>query len=270
MSPADSFLENPDGSRILYQVLGVPRGPFITLINGYTRAWTDFRSMAKRWNEAGFAVLAFDNRGAGQSTVTGPFTLGDMAGDVIRLWDHVGIPASTVLGISMGGVIAQRLTAEHAARVERLVLVSTCLDHAHMKSTVNQWASTVPDVIEQLRVYFAPEFFEKNRPLVEAMAKNICQNASNPRFNEQALLQRQALNGFDHTALMKSLKVPTAILHGELDRVIAAQAAEELHQAIAGSELLRFPGKGHLLLAEAPKELFEGALQFVAGRGRSD
>lgn len=259
-----SFLENADGSRIFYQVLGELRGPFITLINGYTRAWTDFRSMAKRWNEAGFAVLAFDNRGAGQSTVAGPFTLADMAGDVIGLWDHVGIPASTVLGISMGGVIAQRLAAEHTARVERLVLVSTCLDHAHMQSTVNQWGTTIPAVLEQLQIYFSPEFFEKNRPLVEAMAKSICQNAGHPRFNEQAALQRQALNGFDHTELMKRLKVPTRILHGELDRVIAAEAADELHAAIAGSQLLKFPGKGHLLLAEAPKELFEGALQFVA------
>ena len=96
-----AFLENADGSRVCYQTLGEGRAPWITLINGYTRAWTDFRSMAKRWTESGFSVLACDNRGAGQTTVAGPFTLDDIASDVIGLWDHLGIASSSVLGISM-------------------------------------------------------------------------------------------------------------------------------------------------------------------------
>lgn len=260
-----AFCDGADGSRVAYHTLGAARAPWITLLNGYTRAWTDFRSMAKQWVERGFSVLALDNRGAGQTTVAGPFTLDDMAGDVVRVWDATGISSSALLGISMGGVIAQRLAAQQAARVERLVLVSTCPHHRHMRSTVDAWAATVPEIIEQLKTYVAEDFLAKNRLLVEAMAKTIAQNAGDPRFHAGARLQRQALAGFDHTELARGLTVPTRIIHGEVDRVIPCEAGEELQRLIGGSQLEKLPGKGHLLLAEAPQALLESAWRFASG-----
>ena len=98
-------IETP-GAIINFDVVG-DQGPWVTLINGHTRSSNDFRMMGRIFSQAGMRVLVLDNRGAGKSQVSRPFTITDMCGDVVALWDYLEIEKSSLLGISMGGFISQ-------------------------------------------------------------------------------------------------------------------------------------------------------------------
>ena len=68
--------------------------------------------------QAGFKVITLDNRAVGRSSVTSPFTLDDMCADVVAIWEHLEITSSALLGISMGGAVAQLLALDFPARVD--------------------------------------------------------------------------------------------------------------------------------------------------------
>lgn len=256
------FLNVPRAN-IYYETSGTS-GPWVTLINGHTRTLKDFKLMAKALIQEGFRVLSLDNRGSGDTTHEGSFTITDMADDVERLWDHETISASHVLGISMGGMIAQYLAAARPARLKKLVLVSTAASRRFIDDHAEKpWGTTLDDVKQKLAFYFAPAFLARNKLLVEAMAKQILKGIVDGEFAAAAAAQRQAMADFDGRHWLPRIEAPTLILHGAQDRVMSPQAAEELAQGLKHASLKHFDEAGHLLLAEAPKALYESVIDFL-------
>src|SRR5690606_38522224 len=96
------FLDASD-IRIYYETAGAT-GPWVTLVNGYSRPGDDFRVMARHLSRHGMRVLYLDNRGAGQTQASLDFHFSDFVDDVVRLWDALEIRQSHLLGISLGGV----------------------------------------------------------------------------------------------------------------------------------------------------------------------
>ena len=95
-----------DGAEIYYEEVNPNSSNVVTLVNGHTRTSSDFRMMARILGEAGLRVLALDNRGAGKTKVSRPFSIDDFCNDVVALWDALKIQSSSLLGISMGGFIS--------------------------------------------------------------------------------------------------------------------------------------------------------------------
>ena len=89
-------------AKIYYELHG-ETGDWVTLVNGHTRTMRDFKIFTRKLVEAGFRVLLLDNRGAGESKVSFPFSLSEMASDVIDLWDEIGIEKVTYLGYQWVG-----------------------------------------------------------------------------------------------------------------------------------------------------------------------
>ncbi|MCA9587507.1 MAG: alpha/beta fold hydrolase [Myxococcales bacterium] len=123
------FAESPHGP-IHYRDVGAPGASHaVVLIQGLglsSRFWFDVPDKLGEDPDRPRRVLAIDNRGTGESArPRAPFSLGDMADDVARLLDHVGVESATVVGISMGGMIAQHVALRHPARVSGLVLMAT-------------------------------------------------------------------------------------------------------------------------------------------------
>ena len=258
------FLERPDAS-IFYDIYvqGDHRGD-VTLINGHTRTSSDFKMMARYLAEQGFRVLVLDNRGCGKSDARGDFDLEDMVADVVALWDHVGIRRSHVLGISMGGMIAQWLAGTHPDRIHRLVLVSTCPNRSYIRDHGSYaWSGDEGAVEAKLATYFSAGFLGANKPLVAAMAKQMAKAAREGSFVGDAARQMRAMEGFDATPLLPRIGSPVLIVHGKEDVIVPPSAADTLAAGLRDSRRVFFDGAGHLLLAERPKELYERVAGFL-------
>ncbi len=252
-----------DGATLNYEVWG-ESGPWVSMISGHTRPLNDYRMLGRHVVAQGWRVLALDNRGAGKTETARAFTFADMVADVAALWDELVVARSVVLGISMGGFIAQTLAAQAEARVAGLVLVSTAADQSRIVRDERPWTADLAEVGAKLAPYFTDDFARRNDVLVRSMIKQIAKNVSEGAFAAQSERQRQAVAGFTGLPPGKTLKQPAWIIHGQDDRIIPYDAALELAQALPQADLFTLPGAGHLLLAEKPQDLYRLVSEFLA------
>ncbi|MCX6125281.1 MAG: alpha/beta hydrolase [Proteobacteria bacterium] len=261
------YLER-DGATIFFdhtnpETLPSPESPpVVTLINGHTRSSSDFKLMARQLVAANLSCLVLDNRGSGKSSFSRPFTFEEMEEDVVAVWDHLNISTSSVLGISMGGFIAQGLAAKHQKRLHHLMLVSTAPGPDWINSTDGSWSNREGQIEAKLEAYFASGFVERNRLLFESMVRQTRLAINDGRFAENSKMQRDALRGYQKCWRHSDILAKTMIVHGEEDRIVNIKASKELRQQIRGSELVSLPETGHLILAESPKKLYELALKW--------
>jgi 3-oxoadipate enol-lactonase len=125
------FVTASDGARIHYRTAG-DHGPFVVLIQGLTLSGRFWFDLPERVATDGYRTVWLDNRGTGQSDeATRTLSMRVFADDVITLMDHVGARTATVVGISMGGMIAQHLGLLYPERVEGLVLMATSCGLPH-------------------------------------------------------------------------------------------------------------------------------------------
>jgi pimeloyl-ACP methyl ester carboxylesterase len=256
-------LQRP-GATVNYEVWGEgAAAPWILLVNGHTRPLNDFRMMAKYLAEQGLRVAALDNRGAGKTETTRDFTLAEMAGDVTALLDELGAARAHLLGISMGGFIAQTVALAAPARVDHLVLVSTAASQRMIRLDERPWTRDLKEVEAKMLPYFTAEFARRNEVLVKSMVKQIAKNVEEGDFAERSQQQRRAAAGFDSRARLRQVAAPALVIHGAEDQIIPIEAGEELANGIRGARLEVLEDAGHLLLAERPKELYALVAGFV-------
>lgn len=254
---------NHSNCNIFYEVTG-ESGEWVTLINGHTRTHTDFRMFAKKLNQQGFRCLLFDNRGAGKTTCQADFSLVDISDDIIELWNHLGIPTSHIIGISMGGIIAQLHTIRYPKRILSLTLISTTSSRNWIYDVGNQpWVADELAVYQRMSHYFAPRFLEKNELLVRGMCKQIAKGLEDSKLQEGYKRQKEAMRSLNIEPDDYQIMAPTHIIHGKLDGIIDAKAAEETARRIPGSKLTLIEDVGHLLLAEWAKPLYEVSIDFL-------
>lgn len=125
---------NPEGLSLWTESFGSPRSKPILLIMGAMNQGLFWPlEFCERLAAAAFYVIRYDNRDTGRSSIVdfklNPYTLSEMTGDAIAILDSYGIEASNIMGLSMGGYIAQILAAENPKRTKKLILLSTTADH---------------------------------------------------------------------------------------------------------------------------------------------
>lgn len=253
---------------VYYTIQGSANAPWVTLVNGHMREHTDFRAFSKQLEQHGFSVLMLDNRGVGQSPVSEAFTLSDMAEDILRIWHDQSIQTTHLLGISMGGAISQLLADSRARRhgidLQSLTLVSTYNDTDQPSAGMDtSWPTNEAAILQRLSHYVTEEFFQKNRLLLKAMAKQMTKNFRSEAYQKGAQYQRQALASLDLPKEGLAQDIPTLIIHGEDDKIIPVRAAYRIQESIPHAELDVISKVGHLLLAECPKQLYQTVIQFL-------
>lgn len=200
-----------------------------------------------------FKVVKIDNRGIGFSDKPrGPYTTAGMADDILAVMDHAGIEKAHVLGVSMGGAIAQSLYLAAPGRVASLILVSTWakLDQFgkmvfhHFKA--NRAHTTAGEWIETLQLWiWGPKFYETNLQDLLDVQQGIEENPyPQPRIGFEG--QCDACIEHDTLGRLGEIKVPTLITVGDKDIFTPMHMSETLHKGISGSELEIFPDCAHV------------------------
>lgn len=236
----------------------------VTLINGHSRTHSDFKMMSKKLVMSGYDVLSFDNRGSGMSVADEGFSLDDMASDVVALWQHLGINRSHLLGISMGGMIAQVLASSSSDVVDHLILVSTASSPKWLTSEVVDFSADDDDLLQKMKTYFHPSFVARNFAIVEAMVKQMRKGFIDKKTANQADLQRKAIEAFDPDKLsLEGFKSPALIIHGADDSIISSESARELAAKIPGATLKVYEECGHLILAEKSADFYRDVIEFL-------
>jgi len=209
----------------------------------------------------GVRVLRHSMAGHGLSDRADGHTIADHARDLAALLDRVGAGRATVVGLSVGGLIAQALAAAAPERVAGLVLCCT----AHRIGTPELWTQRIADVRERglaamadaiLERWFSPAFRE-GRPGELALWRNMLARCSPDGYAAVCAAIRDA----DLTDAARGIAVPTLCVAGTRDGSTPPEVVRGLADLVPGARFETLEGVGHIPCVEAPERL--GAL--VAG-----
>jgi 3-oxoadipate enol-lactonase len=215
-----------------------------------------------------FSVIRIDNRGIGRSTANRhPHTLRDYAADILELLDLLQIDRAHVMGLSLGGMIAQQLAEDHPVRLNRLVLVS-CTDRftpylRHVARLLGQSARKLRGdafarTIEILGS--SPLFLDQTDDLFEQRVKEKCAQKIPIRAIGRQL---RCLARIEQAKYRAPIQNPTLVLAGEHDFLIPNCYARAMADRIAGSRFMVIPGAGHNPLVECPDQILPKIIDFL-------
>lgn len=262
-----------NGIKLEYDTVGDPGDPAMLLIMGLGEQLIDWpQEFCERLAARGYRVIRFDNRDAGLSggpdepappdlaavlagdLRTVPYRLADLAADAAGLLDALDVAQAHVVGVSMGGMIAQQLTLDFPDRVRSLCsIMSTTGDRSVGRAT--------PEAAVVLRQPAAT-----SRDVAIANAVAVAQLIGSPGFPVDAgELRRRAIAKVDRayrpvgtarqfaaivaspdrTPRLGEVRVPTLVVHGAEDPLISVSGGRATAAAIPGAELLVVPGMGH-------------------------
>lgn len=226
-----------------------------------------------------YQVIAFDNRGVGQSDKPDiPYTIEMMEEDTVGLLETLGIDAAHVFGVSMGGLIAQEFALRHPDKVISLILACTTpggrnavmLNEEAMTFVFDQERRQKLTLEEQAREWppllFTQEFIDKNAELMDRFIASILKYPT-PAHGYQR--QGEAMMRFNAYDRLPEIKAPTLVMAGTADRIIPVENSRIIASRIPGAELVIFENMGHGFLGEAVEEANKAVLDFLKQHRRS-
>jgi pimeloyl-ACP methyl ester carboxylesterase len=216
-------------------------------------------------------VIAFDNRGAGRSDKPpGPYSIDDLTADAAGVLDERAITAAGVVGLSMGGFIAQTLALTRPELVGRLVLVGTSPGGSDAvpqpAETREAWLAAKDLPPEEfaratMRYSFAPGWTDAHPAVYESL---LTARLEFPTPPEAWAAQYAACEDFlARGAPVEQIQAPALVVHGLLDRVVEPRNGELLSRRIPDARLLPIPGCGHQVPLEAPDRFNDAVLEFL-------
>ena len=215
-----------------------------------------------------FRVVTFDNRGFGDSETTpGPYTTAQLAADALALLDTLEIERAHVVGISLGGMIAQELVLAEPARVNKLVLCSTTAGGPRAVPMPEKTVALIGrqaqlDREEAMRLFVENALSPAPPPgLVDEI---VAYRLANPPDGPGWFAQGAAGAAHDAMDRLGEIGVPTLVVHGTADNVVDAGNAPLLADAIPGARLELLDGVGHLVTWERPDEFVALVEEFLA------
>ena len=262
------------GIEICYQTFGDPVAEPLLLVMGLGGPMTWWNpDLCRMLADAGFYVIRYDNRDIGRSSRVRarvsrtqlvraffgrgprpPYTLDDMAGDGFGLLDHLGIESAHVAGVSMGGMIVQTMAVLQPERVRSLTSIMSTTgrrtvgwqDPRLLPLLLARSAqSREAYVVSSARVWrlIGSPGFPETRETTDARAEETFDRGVSAAGAARQILA--ILHQPDRSRRLRSVRVPTLVVHGLEDKMVHVSGGRATAQAIPGAELLLVPGMGH-------------------------
>lgn len=262
---------NNNGINIYYEVHG-DGIPVILLLGlgGSLRIWDHH----VREFPDNYKIILVDNRGVGNSDKPDEeYSLEIFAEDIKCILDSIGIKKANMLGLSMGGFIAQRFYSLYPEMINSLILGCTGMglnDPANKKFSANiekllheeRTEENHGQLIRLMQKHFFYPEFRKNNPDFMDIAFSISRTQPQPFYS----YKRQLMACYAKTILsplLSNIKAPTLVLHGDSDEVAPIENAHYLHKHIPDAELEIFKQSGHMFFIEKQKEFSGIILNFL-------
>lgn len=217
-----------------------------------------------------YRVIAFDNRGAGQSDAPDrPYTTRMMADDTVGLMDALGIDRAHVLGASMGGMIAQEIALDHPGRVRSLQLHCTLgRPDAYLQAQLESGRVQRRKLTREEAMWagylwlFAPATYNERREFVETIVGNAL---TNPYPMSLTGFERQCDAVATHDTLdrVAAIRSPTLVSVADQDILVPPRFSRALAERIPGAELRIIEGAGHGYFWERPDLFNAMCLEFL-------
>jgi pimeloyl-ACP methyl ester carboxylesterase len=242
---------------LYYETFGSDADPALVLVNGLASQCLNY---AEPWCEKfaaqGFFVVRFDNRDMGLSSKLPnvAYTLRDMAGDVLAVFDAIGAERAHVLGLSMGGMIVQRLAIEHP---DRLLTMTSGMSRpgdsetgqpspAALEVLLAPAAKSRDEYID-LQLASLRVFGSKPEWLDEPYLRDRSERSYDRCFNPAGVMrQMQAIMADgDRSEELRHLTVPTLVIHGSRDTLIDPSGGRRTAELIPGARYVEIEDMGH-------------------------
>jgi pimeloyl-ACP methyl ester carboxylesterase len=218
-----------------------------------------------------YRCLALDNRDAGQSTYAAEtYTIADLADDVAGFLQALGLPPAHVVGLSLGGMIAQELALRHPAAVRSLFLMGTLaradgwfcatLDtYGHIRKQVGDSRLFFVALLPWLVSY---RFFDQPERVEWLSA--ILKQHPHPQRIDGFFRQFDAMRQFDTLDRLSDITCPVGIMVGEHDNIVPPRYSEELARRLPQARLTVLPGVGHAPPIEDARAFNQTLADFLA------
>jgi len=216
-----------------------------------------------------YRTIAFDNRGVGQSGAPpGPYSMAQMASDAAAVLKAAGVNTAHILGVSMGGMIAQEFALQYPQKVRSLILGCTMAG-----GTDAVQAST--DVIEVLMsrgvdpeafaAAINPFIYDAGTPRAR-MDEDLAARRKWFPTPEGYFAQLQAIIGWEAYSRIAQIQAPTLVLHGETDRLVPPENGKLIAGRIPGAKLVMIPNASHVFNTDQPGTAHAAILEFLAAQ----
>jgi pimeloyl-ACP methyl ester carboxylesterase len=268
-----------NGIDICYEIFGDASAEPILLIMGLGAQMIEWQEdFCWQLAARGFRVIRFDNRDIGGSSrlsggkrlspfellklrflkipVTATYTLRDMAEDVTGLMDALGIASAHIVGASMGGMIAQEMAISFPQRLRSLTSIMSTTGNPRVPPPTREAMAIMmappPTTRDDYFVRFAQTWkmlrvghFPEDEALDQARAERTYARGLNPAGVGRQL--RAILASGNRSERLRSVKVPTLVIHGTVDPLVHPEGGKDTAVAIPGAQLLMIEGMGHAM-----------------------
>jgi 3-oxoadipate enol-lactonase len=247
-------------------------GPTVLMLHGIGGGHKAFAPQVETLAHAGYRAVAWDMPGYGRSAPIEPYTFKGLAQSALNLIDALQCESVTLVGHSMGGMVAQELIARRPDRINRLVLCGTSA--AFGKRTDGQlaqgWAEqfvnqrTAPldagQTMEQMAQKLIPQMVGPGALPEGLRLAEFCMANVPPATYRRALA---ALVTFDRQRELADIRVPTLLVGGEFDRTASPAVMKQMASAIPRARYTELAAMGHLMNLEAPDAFDAVLLEFL-------
>jgi pimeloyl-ACP methyl ester carboxylesterase len=246
-----------NGIEIYYETFGDRSDPPLLLVNGLGSQCINYdEHWCEKFVERGVHVIRFDNRDTGLSSKLDgcDYTLRDMAGDALAVLDAAGVGRAHVMGLSMGGMIVQRLAIDHPERVLSMTSVMSRTGEAEYGQSspealailTRKPAKSRDEYIEQ-QVAAHGVYGSKPEWIDEDFLRERAARAYDRCFNPAGVARQMQAVGRDgdRSAELRALKVRTLVMHGDRDTLIDASGGRRTAELVPGARYVEIEGMGH-------------------------
>jgi len=288
-----------NGVDLAYEVRGDPAAPPLLLVMGLgmpLALWPD--AFVDGLVAAGFRAVLFDNRDVGQSQriegeplgsalwaigkvfmgfpVRGVYTIEDMAEDTAGLLQALAIPKAHVVGMSMGGMIAQSLASRHPARVASLTSIMSTSGHPRVSvgspKALRAILQLPPDPkdlgavarhLEHVLRVIGSERFPPDDAELEAVCRRVAERGLDPQGATRQLFA--ILASGDRRESLRRINSPTLVIHGSDDPLLPVEGSRDIARHVPGAELWVVDGMAH----DLPGPLIPALVERIAAHFRA-